>query len=150
MINNTIIFRFLAGFPLRKELETFQNLKIRKFPTFVNHLFRYYVFFYHKVFLQMVMRRFAHCSEQVKIFLLMQPLGQVYAWGLQCPMATILQLFSDVVGAAGFCSASGVFAQARFYAIMRKKTASLLCRLRPSSNPLLKTISRRFHSSFMR
>ncbi|XP_026316441.1 uncharacterized protein LOC113227685 [Hyposmocoma kahamanoa] len=110
----------------------------------------------------MVVRRFARCSEQVKILLFKSYCQVFYTCSLwtnythRAISALRVQYnngFRMLLGLPPFCSASGMFAQARtddFYAIMRKKSASLLCRLRASSSPILKTIARRIDSPFMR
>ncbi|XP_047988435.1 uncharacterized protein LOC125227784 [Leguminivora glycinivorella] len=61
--------------------------------------------------------------------------------------------FRMLLGLSRFCSASGMFAQARtddYYAIIRKITASLLCRVRASTNPILATIACRYDSPIAR
>ncbi|XP_045541848.1 uncharacterized protein LOC123723308 [Papilio machaon] len=60
--------------------------------------------------------------------------------------------FRMLMGLPRFCSASGMLAQAGVdgcHAIIRKKSASLLCRLRASSNSILGTIAWRFDSPLL-
>ncbi|KAJ0170206.1 hypothetical protein K1T71_014134 [Dendrolimus kikuchii] len=55
--------------------------------------------------------------------------------------------FRMLMGLPRFCSASGMFAEARvddYYAVVRKRAASLLCRIRASSNNVLKVLADRF------
>lgn len=57
-----------------------------------------------------------------------------------------------LMGLPRFCSASGMFAEAHtdcFYAIIRKRCASLLSRLRDSTNTILSTLADRWDSPFI-
>ncbi|XP_026314275.1 uncharacterized protein LOC113225991 [Hyposmocoma kahamanoa] len=61
--------------------------------------------------------------------------------------------FRVLMGLPRFCSASTMFAEARvddFYAIIRKRTASLLSRLRGSANSILKVIPDRYNLPVMK
>ncbi|XP_063392589.1 uncharacterized protein LOC134678076 [Cydia fagiglandana] len=110
----------------------------------------------------MLIRRFARCSQQVKITLFKAYCQVFYTCSLWISYAqkTISSLrvqynngFRMLLGLSRFCSASGMFAQARtddYYAIIRKRTASLLCRVRASSNPILATVAGRYDSPIMR
>ncbi|XP_039749996.1 uncharacterized protein LOC120626498 [Pararge aegeria] len=88
----------------------------------------------------MLARRFARCSKEVKVTAL-NTLRVQYNNG-----------FRILLGLPRFCSASGMFAQERiddFYAIIRKKTASLLTRLRSSSNSILNMLAGKFDSPIL-
>ncbi|KAL0810266.1 hypothetical protein ABMA28_010428 [Loxostege sticticalis] len=82
----------------------------------------------------MLARRFARCTDQVKI--------------------TVLRVqynngFRALLGLPRYCSASEMFAQSHtdgFFAVLRKKTASLLNRIRTSSNSILKTVAEKYDS----
>ncbi|KAL0839200.1 hypothetical protein ABMA28_015972 [Loxostege sticticalis] len=77
----------------------------------------------------MLARRFAKCTRDVKTY---------NALRVQYNNA-----FRMLMGLPKFCSASAMFAEARvddFYAIIRKRTASMLDRVRQSSNSILKAI----------
>ncbi|XP_063547541.1 uncharacterized protein LOC134754990 [Cydia strobilella] len=97
-------------------------------------------------------RRFARCSQQVKVTLFKAYCQVFYTCSLwtSYTQKTISSLrvqynngFRMLLGLSRFCSASGMFAQAHtddYYAIIRKRIASLLCRVRASSNPILTTV----------
>lgn len=56
-----------------------------------------------------------------------------------------------MMGLPRICSASGTFARTEeYYIIMRKKTATLLCRQRASVNSILRTVAGRYDTSIMR
>lgn len=58
-----------------------------------------------------------------------------------------------LLGLPRYCSASGMFAEAHtdgFHAIMRKRVASLMQRVRASTNSLLTTIAERVDSPLLR
>ncbi|KAL0860785.1 hypothetical protein ABMA27_009329 [Loxostege sticticalis] len=96
----------------------------------------------------MLVRRFARCSPSVKITLFKSYCQTVNALRVQYNNG-----FRMLLGLPRFCSASGMFAEARtddFYAILRKKAASLLCRIRASSNSILRTIAGRYDSPITR
>lgn len=106
----------------------------------------------------MLARRFARCSEQVKITLFKAYCQVFYTCSLwtNYTQRTISALrvqynngFRMLMGLPRFCSASGMFTHAQvdgFHAIIRQKSASLLCRVRASSNSILKTIAWRYDS----
>lgn len=108
----------------------------------------------------MLIRRFARCSREAKITLFKAYCQVFYTCSLwtSYTQKTISALrvqynngFRMLMGLPRFCSASGMFAQARtddFFAIMRKRAASLMSRLRASSNSILKTVAERFDSPF--
>ncbi|XP_061711717.1 uncharacterized protein LOC133521011 [Cydia pomonella] len=110
----------------------------------------------------MLIRRFARCSQQVKITLFKAYCQVFYTCSLWTSFTqkTISSLrvqynngFRMLLGLPRFCSASGMFAQARtddYYAIIRKRIASLLCRVRASSNPILATVAGRYDSPVVR
>ncbi|KAL0830681.1 hypothetical protein ABMA28_002818 [Loxostege sticticalis] len=91
----------------------------------------------------MLARRFARCTDQVKITLF-----KAYCQGF------VLRVqynngFRALLGLPRYCSASEMFAQSHtdgFFAVLRKKTASLLNRIRTSSNSILKTVAEKYDS----
>ncbi|XP_045537877.1 uncharacterized protein LOC123721879 [Papilio machaon] len=109
----------------------------------------------------MVARRFARCSKQVKVTLFKAYCQVFYTCSLwtnytqRAVSALRVQYnngFRMLMGLPRFCSASGMLAQAGVdgcHAIIRKKSASLLCRLRASSNSILGTIAWRFDSPLL-
>ncbi|XP_063365983.1 uncharacterized protein LOC134654472 [Cydia amplana] len=109
----------------------------------------------------MLARRFARCSKQVKITLF-KAFCQVFYTGSLCVNYTLKaynalriqynDAFRVLLRLPRFCSASGMFAEARtddFYAIRRKRVASLLNRIRRSDNRILKVIADRPDSSIL-
>ncbi|RVE40147.1 hypothetical protein evm_015203, partial [Chilo suppressalis] len=61
--------------------------------------------------------------------------------------------FRVLMGLPRFCSASGMFAESQidgFHAIMRKRCASMLGRLRASSNGILRTLAARWDSPMLK
>ncbi|XP_075985859.1 uncharacterized protein LOC142982988 [Anticarsia gemmatalis] len=61
--------------------------------------------------------------------------------------------FRMLLGLPRFCSASSMFAEARvdrFHAILRKRVASLLRRVRDSTNSILKVIAEKYDSDVMK
>ncbi|XP_026313587.1 uncharacterized protein LOC113225482 [Hyposmocoma kahamanoa] len=98
----------------------------------------------------MLAHRFARCSEEAKITLFKAYCQFFYTGGLwvnythKALGALRVQYnngFSTLLGLPRHCSASSMFAQAGvdyFFAEMRKKTASLLSRLRSSPSSILK------------
>lgn len=100
----------------------------------------------------MLARRFARCSREVKITLFKAYCQSFYSSSLWINhtrrTASSLRvqynnIFRMLMRLPRFCSASGMFAEARtdgFHAIIRKKVASLLQRARGSSNGILKMI----------
>ncbi|XP_063542680.1 uncharacterized protein LOC134751227 [Cydia strobilella] len=98
----------------------------------------------------MLARRFARCSDQVKITLFKAFCQSFYTSSLwfNCTQKALSALrvqynngFRALLKLPRFCSASKMFAEARtdgFHAIVRKRTASLVSRMRSSSNGILK------------
>ncbi|XP_061729162.1 uncharacterized protein LOC133534089 [Cydia pomonella] len=103
----------------------------------------------------MVARRFARCNKQVKLTLFKAYCQTFYTCSLwatftQRAYNTLRVQYNNVLRMLlklpRYCSASGMFAEARtddFYAIRRKRIASLLTRVRGSSNSLLRTLAER-------
>ncbi|KAL0830471.1 hypothetical protein ABMA28_002636 [Loxostege sticticalis] len=103
----------------------------------------------------MLARRFARCTGEVKITLFKAFCQSFYSSGLwvsytrRAYSALRVQYnnaFRALMQLPRFCSASGMFADARtdgFHAIMRKKASSLLRRMRASSNSVLRAIAAR-------
>lgn len=110
----------------------------------------------------MLARRFARCSRQVKITLFKAYCQSFYTsslWfnytkkSLNALRVQYNNGFRMLMGLPRFCSASTMFAEARvdgFHAIMRKKTASLLSRLRSSANSILQVIPDRYDLPIMK
>ncbi|XP_053600430.1 uncharacterized protein LOC128669552 [Plodia interpunctella] len=106
----------------------------------------------------MLIRRFSRCTEDVKITLFKAYCQNMYTGSLwvgytQKAMGALRVLYNNVfrmmLGLPRFCSASGMFAEYQvdgFAAIMRKKTSSLISRIRDSPNSILKTLADRFSS----
>ncbi|CAK1598235.1 unnamed protein product [Parnassius mnemosyne] len=104
----------------------------------------------------MLARRFTRCTDTVKITLFKAFCQSFYSSALwvtytrRAYNALRVQYnnaFRMLLRLPWHCSASGMFAQARadtFSAIIRKKTASLLQRLRNSNNSILRAISVRY------
>jgi hypothetical protein len=104
----------------------------------------------------MVARRFARCSEQVKLTLFKAFCQTFYTCSLwvnytQKAISALRVQYNNgfriLLGLPRFCSASGMFADAHvdgFAAIMRKRVASVARRIRGSPNTLLNTIVDRF------
>lgn len=103
----------------------------------------------------MLIRRFARCSEAVKVTLFRAYCQSFYTCSLwidytqKAYSALRVQYnnaFRALLGMPRHCSASGMFVTARvdgFYSIMRKRVASLMRRVRGSSNSLLVTVADR-------
>ncbi|XP_026326192.1 uncharacterized protein LOC113234885 [Hyposmocoma kahamanoa] len=97
----------------------------------------------------MLARSFARCSNEVKITLFKAFCQSFYTCSLWVSYAQrsagalrvqYNNAFRMLLGLPRFCSASGIFAETAtdgFPAILRKRTASLLSRLRRSSNSIL-------------
>jgi hypothetical protein len=103
----------------------------------------------------MIARRFARCNEQVKLTLFKAYCQTFYTcslWArftqrayniLRVQYNNILRLLLKL---PKHCSASGMFAEARaddFFAIRRKRIASMLKRVRGSSNSMLRVLAER-------
>ncbi|XP_022814469.1 uncharacterized protein LOC111348188 [Spodoptera litura] len=103
----------------------------------------------------MIVRRFARCSVEVKILLFKAYCQSFYASSLWVShtrrAADVIRVqynnvFRMLLRLPRYCSASAMFAEARtdgFHAIMRKKVASIFMRVRGSSNGILKMIASR-------
>ncbi|XP_045541720.1 uncharacterized protein LOC106712835 [Papilio machaon] len=101
----------------------------------------------------MLARRFSRCTDQVKITLFKAYCQGLYTGSLwfACSQRSLDALriqynnfFRMLMKLPRFCSASVMFAQAQtdgFHAIIRKKVASLVRRLRESDNSILKAIA---------
>lgn len=110
----------------------------------------------------MLARRFSRCSRQVKITLFKAYCQSFYTsslWfsftqrSLNALRVQYNNGFRMLMGLPRFCSASTMFAEARvdgFHAIIRKKTASLLSRVRSSSNSILQVIPDRYDLPVMK
>ncbi|KAL0849238.1 hypothetical protein ABMA28_013570 [Loxostege sticticalis] len=85
----------------------------------------------------MLARRFSRCTKQVKVT------------SLDTLRIQYNNIFRMLLGLPRFCSASGMFAAYQtdgFNAIVRKKSASLISRVRASDNSILKTLADRYTS----
>ncbi|XP_026316488.1 uncharacterized protein LOC113227718 [Hyposmocoma kahamanoa] len=103
----------------------------------------------------MLVRRFARCTDTVKITLFKAFCTSLYTASLwfkytqksyNALRVQFNNAFRALLQLPRFCSASGMFADARvdgFDAVWRKKTASLLNRMRGSCNGILKAIADR-------
>nr|XP_049695206.1 uncharacterized protein LOC110375746 [Helicoverpa armigera] len=101
----------------------------------------------------MVAHRFARCSDTVKVTLFKAYCQSFYTSNLWVNYTKrsldVLRIqynnaFRMLLRLPRFCSASEMFAKSHtdgFQAIMRKKTASLLCRMRSSRNYILRAIA---------
>lgn len=110
----------------------------------------------------MLAHRFARCSNEVKITLFKAYCQGFYTsslWvsytrrALDALRVQYNNGFRVLLGLPRFCSASGMFAAARtddFYAIIRKKTASLIGRMRASRNSILKTLAEQHDAPMLR
>lgn len=103
----------------------------------------------------MIARRFARCNDQVKITLFKAYCQTCYTCSLwvkftQRAYNTLRVQYNNILRMLlrlpKHCSASGMFAEARtddFFAIRRKRIASLLRRVRGSSNSMLRMLADR-------
>lgn len=110
----------------------------------------------------MLARRFVRCSEQVKVTLFKAYCQTFYTCSLwfRYTQRTLNALrvqynngFRMLLGLPRFCSASGMFAEARvdgFHAIIRKRLASLLSRVRSSTNSILQVIAEKQDSNVLK
>lgn len=110
----------------------------------------------------MLVRRFARCTNQVKVTLFKAFCQSFYTCSLWTSFTQ--RTYSDLrvqynnafrilLGLSWRCSASTMFAEAHtddFYAIIRKRTASMLGRLRTATNGLLSVFSDRWDSPLLR
>ncbi|KAJ8735398.1 hypothetical protein PYW07_007018 [Mythimna separata] len=106
----------------------------------------------------MLARRFSRCTVEIKIALFKAYCTSLYAGALwfrytqRAYNALRIQFnnaFRVLLRLPRFCSASGMFADARtdnFDAVWRKKSASMLRRLRDSPNSILHSIATRVDS----
>lgn len=109
----------------------------------------------------MLARRFAKCSRAVKITLFRAYCTSFYTSSLwarytQKTYSSIRVQFNNafrvLLGLPRFCSASGMFAEANvncFFATMRKRCASLVRRVRASSNSMLAVIADRLDCPYL-
>lgn len=109
----------------------------------------------------MLARRFARCSKDVKLTLFRAYCQSFYTCGLWVKYtkrsfnALRIQYnngFRMLLGLPRYCSASGMFAEERvddFYGIIRKRTASLMSRIRGGSNSLLVSVAENLGSCIM-
>ncbi|XP_022827117.1 uncharacterized protein LOC111356862 [Spodoptera litura] len=109
----------------------------------------------------MIARRFARCSENVKITLFRAFCTSFYTGALWLSYTqkqySALRVqynnaFRMLLGLPRFCSASGMFASARvdcFNTIMRKRCTSLVNRVRGSRNSILSAFAERFDCQYM-
>ncbi|KAG7305839.1 hypothetical protein JYU34_008378 [Plutella xylostella] len=110
----------------------------------------------------MIARRFARCTQQVKVTLFRAYCTSLYSCSLWADYTkrsysdlrvVYNNAFRTMLGLPRFCSASGMFAAARtdcFHTTMRKRAASLVRRVRASSNIVLKMIGDRVDCPFLR
>lgn len=110
----------------------------------------------------MLAHRFARCSSMVKITLFKAYCQGFYTGSLWVSYtrkdldALRVQYnngFRVLLRLPRFCSASSMFAVARtddFYAIIRKKTASLISRMRASTNSILHTLAEQHDAPILR
>lgn len=110
----------------------------------------------------MIIRRFARSSTAVKITLFRAYCTSFYTCSLwvshtQRSYSDLRVQYNNAFRALlrlpRFCSASGMFADARvdcFYATMRKRAASMLRRTRSSCNSLLRVVAERMDGPFVR
>jgi exonuclease III len=103
----------------------------------------------------MLARRFARCSESVKVTLFRAYCQTFYTCSLwvrftQRAYNTLRVQYNNILrmllGLPKYCSASSMFAEARlddFFAIRRKRVASMLRRVRGSTNGLLRVVAER-------
>ncbi|KAL0830419.1 hypothetical protein ABMA28_002596 [Loxostege sticticalis] len=110
----------------------------------------------------MLARRFSRCTEQVKITLFKAYCQSLYTgnlWvrhtkrSLETLRIQYNNVFRMLLGLPRCCSASGMFTEYQtdaFNAILRKKTASLIRRVRDSNNSILRTLADRYTSPLWR
>lgn len=109
----------------------------------------------------MIARRFARCTRDVKITLFRAFCTSFYTGSLWVDYTqkqySALRVqynnaFRVLLGLPRFCSASGMFAEARvdcFHTIMRKRCTSLVRRVRGSRNSILRAFSDRFDCQYV-
>ncbi|XP_061724850.1 uncharacterized protein LOC133530801 [Cydia pomonella] len=108
----------------------------------------------------MLIRRFARCTKEAKVTLFKAYCQSFYTcslwinYTLRALSALRVQYnnsFRMLLGLPRHCSASGMFCERRtdgFHAIIRKRVASLVRRLRGSPNSLLQTVAERLDGPF--
>lgn len=106
----------------------------------------------------MLARRFSRCTEDVKVTLFKAYCQSLYTgnlWvrhakkSLETLRIQYNNVFRMLLGLPRFCSASGMFAQYQtdgFEAVIRKKTSSLIARVRNSPSSILRTLADRYTS----
>lgn len=109
----------------------------------------------------MIARRFARCSKEVKNTLFRAYCTCFYSSALwanytQKQYSALRVQFNNayrmLLGLPRYCSASGMFAESRidcFYATMRKRCTSLVRRVRASSNTILRMLAERFDCHYL-
>lgn len=109
----------------------------------------------------MIARRFARCSKEVKTTLFKAYCSSFYTCSLwvnhtqkqySALRVQYNNAFRMLMGLPRFCSASGMFAEERvdcFYSIMRKRGTSLVRRVRASSNGILSIFANRSDCVYM-
>lgn len=109
----------------------------------------------------MLARRFARCSEKVKITLFRAYCQSFYTCSLwvkytQRAYSALRVQYNDacrvLFGLPRYCSASAMFAELQidgFQAIIRKRAASMLRRVRDTSNNILQTLAERWDSPIL-
>lgn len=109
----------------------------------------------------MVARRFARCSAEVKVTLFRAFCTTLYTSSLwvsytqkqyNALRVQYNNAFRVLLGLPRFCSASGMFADARvdcFYTTMRKRCTSLARRVRASSSGILRAFAERFDCEYV-
>lgn len=110
----------------------------------------------------MLARRFCRCTEEVKVTLFKAYCQSMYTaslWvnhtkrSLEALRIQYNNIFRVLLGLPRFCSASGMFAEYQtdgFNAVLRKKTVSLINRVRGSRNGILQILADRFTSPLWR
>jgi hypothetical protein len=110
----------------------------------------------------MIARKFARCTREVKLTLFRAYCTSLYTCSLwtyytQRAYGALRVQYNDafrvLVGLPRFCSASGMFAEARidcFNTTMRKRCTSLVRRVRASPNPILRSIAERLDCPYLR
>ncbi|XP_063542112.1 uncharacterized protein LOC134750798 [Cydia strobilella] len=110
----------------------------------------------------MLARRFARCTEEVKATLFKAYCQSFYTCSLwisytQRAYSALRVQYNNayrvVFGLPRHCSASGMFTEGRidgFHAIIRKRCSSLLRRWRASSNAILCTLADRWDSPWLK
>ncbi|XP_034824105.1 uncharacterized protein [Maniola hyperantus] len=110
----------------------------------------------------MIARRFARCSTGVKVTLFRAYCTSLYTCSLwvnytKKRYSDLRVLYNNafrmLMGLPRFCSASGMFADARidcFYTNVRKRCASLVRRVRDSPNTILQMIAARLDCPYLR